>query len=220
MTIISGPNIVTNGLVVYVDAANPRSYRGSGLAWNDIGPQALTLTFSGSPNYSTLNIGYFSFDGSQSASVTPLPAYSNNTGVTASAWINVNSGSTRCIVSHSSSPANNDGWRLVVRNNGLGFSLGGVADYDSGIPIADGTWKHVAITATSSSVAYYVNGSQVSSSSPLASITGTPASLTIGNDPIGESMVGLLSSVSLYRRVLQDTEIAQNFNALRGRYSL
>ena len=202
MTIISGPNIVTNGLVVYVDAANPRSYRGSGLAWNDIGPQALTLTFSGSPNYSTLNIGYFSFDGSQSA------------------WINVNSGSTRCILSHSSSPANNDGWRLVVRNNGLGFSLGGVADYDSGIPIADGTWKHVAITATSSSVAYYVNGSQVSSSSPLASITGTPASLTIGNDPIGESMVGLLSSVSLYRRVLQDTEIAQNFNALRGRYSL
>jgi hypothetical protein len=36
MSFFHSPNIVTNGLVMAVDAANPKSYPGSGTTWYDI----------------------------------------------------------------------------------------------------------------------------------------------------------------------------------------
>jgi len=220
MTLSSGPNVVTNGLVLYVDAANPRSYQGSGPALNDLSSNLLSFSVSGSLSYSTFNCGYLVFTGTQSATASTTRSYANSSGLTVSAWININPGGTKCVISHNSNTSTDDGLRLMVQNNQLSLSLGGVGDYTSGIQITDGKWKHLTITSTATSLAFYVNGSQVSEFHPMGAMIGTPSSFTIGDDPVGHGMVGLLSSVSVYRRILQESEIVQNFNALRGRYNV
>jgi len=57
------PKITTDGLVLCLDAANPKSYPGSGTAWFDISGNSRNGTLTNSPTFSSSNQGYFSFDG-------------------------------------------------------------------------------------------------------------------------------------------------------------
>ena len=89
MGINYNPKIVTDGLVLCLDAGNIKSYPGSGTTWTDltnIGSRNATLI--NSPTYSTSNLGYFTFNGSNTfASITkPNP---NITGlISMEMWIN------------------------------------------------------------------------------------------------------------------------------------
>ena len=58
-----GKSIVTDGLVFYVDAANSKSYPGTGTDWADLSGDA-TATLTNGPTYSSNNGGYIDFDGS------------------------------------------------------------------------------------------------------------------------------------------------------------
>lgn len=49
MATLYSPKIVTDGLVMYLDAANPRSYPRSGTAWNDISGNNITGTLTDGP---------------------------------------------------------------------------------------------------------------------------------------------------------------------------
>ncbi len=46
MAFIRGPNIVRNGLVLYLDAANRKSYTGSGTVWQDMSGNNYNFNFS------------------------------------------------------------------------------------------------------------------------------------------------------------------------------
>jgi hypothetical protein len=56
------PSIVRDGLVLYLDAANPKSYPGSGTTWFDLKGTS-NSTLSNGPTFVNSNKGYFSFDG-------------------------------------------------------------------------------------------------------------------------------------------------------------
>jgi len=58
----TGPNIVQEGLVLALDAANPKSYPGTGTTWNDLVNSSTTLSLYNSPTYSTTNLGRIAFD--------------------------------------------------------------------------------------------------------------------------------------------------------------
>jgi hypothetical protein len=71
MSYANGPRIVTDGLVCCLDAANRKSYAGSGSAWNDLSGNNNHATLFASPTYDTNNKGSISFNGStQYAEVT------------------------------------------------------------------------------------------------------------------------------------------------------
>ena len=62
MAFFRGPNIVTDELVLALDAASPRSYPGSGTVWNDlVGSNNGTLT--NNPTFDSGNGGSIVFDG-------------------------------------------------------------------------------------------------------------------------------------------------------------
>lgn len=61
MSVYYNPNIATNGLILYVDAANTKSYPGSGTTWYDLSGNGNNGTHSGSPTYSTNNFGYMQY---------------------------------------------------------------------------------------------------------------------------------------------------------------
>ena len=63
MTIYGGPEIVTDGLVLHLDAANSKSYSGSGTAWNDLSGNGNNGTLTNGPIYSSDNKGNIILDG-------------------------------------------------------------------------------------------------------------------------------------------------------------
>lgn len=92
--------------------------------------------------------------------------------------------------------------------------------------IQNNTWYHLAFTTsyngTNTEMKIYVNGNQ----SAVDSFVGIQVD-TGGNFSIGDGYnaywypySGQVSNVKVYNRTLSDTEILQNFNALRGRYGL
>ena len=58
-----GPNIVTDGLSLYVDAANSKSYPGNGTIWSDISKTGDDGTLVNGPTYNPNNNGSILFDG-------------------------------------------------------------------------------------------------------------------------------------------------------------
>ena len=57
------PQIVTNGLVMYLDAANPKSYPTTGTAWYDRSGNGNTGTLTNGPTFNSGNNGSIVFDG-------------------------------------------------------------------------------------------------------------------------------------------------------------
>jgi len=59
-----GPHVVTDGLVLWLDPANPRSYPGSGTVWSDMSGNGNTVSLVNGPPFSSVSQGSMSFEGS------------------------------------------------------------------------------------------------------------------------------------------------------------
>ena len=55
--------IVSDKLMLHLDAANPKSYIGSGTSWVDISGKGNNGTLTNGPTFSSDNLGSFVFDG-------------------------------------------------------------------------------------------------------------------------------------------------------------
>ena len=89
-----GPNIVTDGLVFAVDAANPSSYvsGSSGTLWSDL-KKTNNVTLLNGPVFDTSNQGCINFDGvNDNAQIEGNPGVSQNlfngTANSVCAWVN------------------------------------------------------------------------------------------------------------------------------------
>jgi len=84
-----GPDIVEDNLVLYVDAANSKSYSGSGTTWNDLSGKRFTgtLTNMTASNHTSGVSGYFTFDGSNESVSFSGSAKVSIPPLTISAWI-------------------------------------------------------------------------------------------------------------------------------------
>ena len=58
-----GDNVVTDNMVVYLDAGNNSSYSGSGTSWNDVSGNSNNFTLVNGPTYSSSDGGAIVFDG-------------------------------------------------------------------------------------------------------------------------------------------------------------
>jgi hypothetical protein len=57
MSVIKGPNVVREGLVLHLDAGTTRSYPGSGTTWNDLSGSENTGTLTNGPTFNSANGG-------------------------------------------------------------------------------------------------------------------------------------------------------------------
>lgn len=137
MALGHAPSIVTNGLVFYIDAANPRCYVGSGTDLID-NISGIGASLVGGVGFNSSNYGSFTFDGSNDhINFTNSNSVKLTTG-TILAWVK------------SSSPG--AGFRGIIAKQyayGLFYSdsvlvaydWGGSATRSTGVNIADGNWK-------------------------------------------------------------------------------
>lgn len=161
-------NTSSSGLVLRLDAANLKSYSGTGAVWNDISGNALNGTLTNGPTFSPNNGGNFIFDGVNDFVEGPaLTSTSGNNSRTVMAWYKSTTSQSICILDKGSSGTNNAAEQFFIANqNGAGeagfyppTNPGGVyvAFWGNDIyyPIAsstlfDGNWHFVAYTYNAS----------------------------------------------------------------------
>lgn len=223
MGLSHSPSISTNGLMLYLDAANPKSYPGSGTTWTDMISSKL-FSASGTPTFNST--GYFTFNGtSDYFSNSSLNSFALNTSTTVYVTYPTYtvSGGQRVNISYRSG----FGGRLYVgTQSGVIFSYYdslSTPNYTNGA-ITVNSWNICAVTTDSGAgtISHYVNGSLSGTSASRTGFSAvTNTALHIGYDgPTNEYFQGRISQVMVYNRVLTAAEILQIFNAMRGRYGI
>jgi len=213
---------VTNGLVLSLDAANRKSYLGSGNTWNDLSGLGNNGTLVNGPTFNSANGGSIVFDGTDDIVNT---SYVSSNALTWSVWFktNVVSSGYRNIISI---PTPNYILLLMDTNTpNLGFwASDGLSGQSLSTPtISVTTWYNVVFAREGNSITNgyktYVNS--VSYGSANTGIWSTSGTISFGGRTDATQFLnGNIAQVSIYNRALTAAEVAQNFNALRGRYGI
>ena len=216
-------NIVKNGLVLNIDAANPSSYAGSGNTSFDLSGFGNTATLVNGTGFGTTGGGMFVFDGSND--YIDIPSITSITGnFTVAVWF----------FTTATTDANFK--RLVDLNYATGFWLGrqtntnnwggGIIEsnepYGIYLPLTNGQWHYLVSIRSGSTHILYGDGVSNTISNTVSTGNLSASSLLIAKQPEGGGtfLNGNISQVQLYNRALSATEVMQNFNAMRERYNI
>ena len=215
MGVIAGANINDNGLIFSLDAANFRSYSGSGLtSFGLVGGIGGTLV--NGVGFTSSNSGIFTFDGTNDY-IELGTSIQNYSVFTTSIWINYNffSGSHRSPLGDNSQ---NDSYHLLFLGGifALGFSSSSYTLVNHNA-VNINTWYNFVVTKNSSdNVSFYQN-------CILLGTTNVPVGRSVSINKIGAGYVydnAKISNVNFYNRALTAKEIKQNYNATKKRYGL
>ena len=223
MAVNTRNSIVTNGLVLYLDAANPKSYVSGSTSWNDILRSGINGTLVNGPTFSSIYGGSIVFDGV-------------NDRVQASTTLPISSSFTiEYAVSISELPTT--GEYNYIYQNGSGYQTNGVyAEFGSGNFMTFCTLNSSSIAASvgltttpQANILYYITVTYENRS--LKGYTyGRPTSTNnISFDPLngtgGTLFIGSVGPFTIpfwrfYNRALTAQEVLQNYNATKTRFGL
>ncbi len=233
-----GPQIVRNGLILALDAADKNSYPGSGATWTDLSGNGYNGTLTNSPTFSNSNGGSIIFDGTNDYTSTSLDLSWNNTNsVSISMWIKtgnlsqskgfLGTGNFEWQFRQGQYAGANSDLVFVYWDNSGGHTNGSIPSM-SGF-FDDTNWKHLTMTwnNSNSTILFYKNGTQIFSQvygNPSANRVSSELMQIGGNvyswDGVGAYWNGSFSNIQTYNRTLTATEVSQNFNATRNRFGV
>jgi hypothetical protein len=217
------PKIVTAGLVMYLDAANTKSYPGTGTTWTDLSLGGNSGTLVNGPTFNTANGGNIVFDGTNDRIDCGNASNLQITVGSIGAWVKTLTpgASFRSIL------AKQFAWGLFAVDSILvTYDWGNNATRSTGINIADNTWKYVAMTFTqtvgtpSNNAIIYLNSNPVLTTTVRNSFQTVQVQIAEAGMPANQFLNGSVALAQVYNRVLSPSEILQNFNAQKGRFGL
>ena len=218
------PNAVAlNGApVLCLDAGSKVSYLGTGTTWTDLSGNANNGTLVNGPTFDSANGGSLVFDGVDDyVSCGTLSIPSGNNARTLSVWVKIgtatgNSG-YRSIVCQGTYSANQ---QFQIGFAGSKFNVNNYTQtWSDSTNAVTNLWYNVAVSYDGTSFILYKNGVNVASASvSLGTVMGN---LKLASNPNSlENLNGSISVVQIYNRALTATEVATNFELLRGRYGI
>jgi len=228
MSYSNGPRIVTDGLVLCLDAGNSKSYPKTGTSFVDLSGYGNTAILQNSPTFSNDNYGNFSFNGTNNRiSISPASSLIRNFNSTTvfTVKLPVWSGGQRCILSYRGAGGGGDMY-IGKNSNGIFifYNQLNIASYIEG-NLSANSLAIIQITcdATNNILGLNINGSQIGS----VSRTGWVSSYCVNPFYIGydgggtnEYMLGNFYQFRHYNKVLNGDEMKQNYNALKSRFNL
>lgn len=262
MAIAYNASIVRDGLIFYIDAANSKSYPGSGTSVIDISGSGSNGTLAGGTGFSTNNGGSLQFDGVDDtlthvySGLTQLNSFTGANSFTFSSTVRLNSYPTSgyetvgLLMKGSYNPSYGLNikytvdvggfWTVAYFSTGLrnltgtaGVTQGyGSVGNSSTTTLTLGQWYKVdfvhSFSGTSHTVKLYVNGvleaNDIFTNALYPINIQNSSNLGISNGQISggnykPSNLSIAQSM-IYNRALTDSEIQQNFTAIRGRYNI
>ncbi len=228
-------DIIADGLVFNMDAANRASYPKTGTTATDTVNNNVG-TLNGTTFISTTGSGIFDFDGADDYINCGNDSSLEITGnFTISAWVNLRNftNSYNRLIGKANT-ANNRcnygmgfyGYKPGIIANESGTWLEFPSGYNS-TALSIGVWSHIIGVYDGTNVLFYINGSLDTTSSASGFNIATAASATSGqnlyigaNTAGAENFHGDIGPIQIYNRALSPTEILHNYNALKGRFGL
>jgi hypothetical protein len=214
------PRIITDGLVLCLDAGNTKSYPGSGTTWTDLSSSKYVGTMSGSPAFTSNNKGGIVFDAVDDyVDINSNNIITGNNPFTFEAFYKVTNTTfaAELFGNYGSGYTTNYLWI----SGRYGVYINASTPYFQGAPLGAGTY-HMAFTRTSAGACVlYKNGIQDGTATNTVSISNNQ-NFRIGSDVNGfaEQLGGEIYSIKVYNKAFSSAEIQQNFNALRGRFGI
>ena len=223
MALAHSPRIVTDGLVLALDAGNTKSYPGSGTAWTDLTGRGNNGTLTSGPTYSSADGGSIVFDGSND--YVQCTGSLTVTAATFVTWIkrNGNQGTYDGILF--SRGTNTTGMNFYTSNQ-LGYhwnDSSSTYNWSSGLTVPNLTWCMIAVSVTNTSAtAYLCQTSGITSATNIVNHSSSVLNdIKLAQDDAGGRFFnGNISIAMIYNKALTAGEIRQNFNATRARYSI
>jgi hypothetical protein len=219
--------LVTDGLVFNLDAGDPRSYPGSGTTWTDLSGYNQTGTLTNGPTYNNANGGSFAFSKAGLKYSESTASAFNITGANAKftleAWArNTTDGVYNTVLSIGTRYAQIGFHANATFMYGANGGGGNILIYPSGHTV--GNWYHLVMTfeGLGDNIAkFYVNGSLLSSGNIGNNGNTTTTSIRIGAFATSgtEFLDGNVAVARVYNKALSAAEIAQNYDALKVRYT-
>jgi len=220
--------IVTNGLVLALDAADRNSYVSGSTTWNDVSGNSNSGSLVNGPTFDSANGGAIVTDGTNDY-ITLGSSFAGTSAGTISFWIKLTN-TIEAGYAGNQRPWGKNGdfesrWgggtavenrKLIIDINGTGNL---VSTQDTWL---NSLWYNIAITynsGTNSSVLY------VQSVQNATGTSGNPSALA-GNFNIMATasatgfVNGRIANFLVYNRSLSSTEILQNYNATKSRFNL
>ncbi len=238
MAFIHSPKIVTDGLVLALDAANTKSYPGSGTDWMNLSDVSITGSLISGSTFNGNNGGRIVFDGTNDYVNVLYPS-----GITNSPSFTI-----ECVVKADAPRTSLATYHRFISwtsgSNNIQLGLGGTTGSVAGsermfyvsrgasniapnfgiINIPAGNIYHVVATFDGTTTyQMYLNGV---SQTNIQSTTAVAHSVNANTFFIGQRgdnagyLSGSIYSIKLYNRVLSPQEVLQNFNATRGRFGV
>ena len=231
MSIKVGPKIVKEGLVIYLDSANVRSYVGSGTSALSLSGLGNTAILINGPTFSSSNGGQIVFDGTNDYIKFPAnSAYNlNNGSLTIEVFYSIINPiiGERMILEHNTWNASGL-YQLTFANNNVyryvfpeAWSLGQQLDYtDTNLEL--NKWTHIVATFNTSTNTsrLYKNTQLIAERTDVTAELGNSTSdiFIFCRNGTGLFLAARLGHIKLYNRALTAQEILQNYNATKGRY--
>jgi hypothetical protein len=231
------PDIVTSGLTLNLDAGNPYSYNPDNTGSTTWVDTTYTTTGGTLINGTSYSGGTMVFDGTNDYVI--FNSNKSTTNLTISAWFKssiIDSNWRKILIF----PYGANSWlppyssyQITTYQNQVGVSFNVNNDYtvgylpDTSFTAVANTWYNVTGTFNSGIIKIYVNGVLKGTKDVTASGTSilytSRTQALLGTDAeyfIFETFAGSIGNTQIYNRTLSDSEITQNFNALRGRYGI
>jgi hypothetical protein len=223
MSVQGGPDIVTDGLIMHLDAANNRSYPGSGTLWGDLSGNGNLMGIETGTTFNSANGGNFILNGINARLAAGYSNSINSTTnfVSISSWFKFNAlpSSEVAIIDRANS------WRLGFVPGAarcLVKTLGGIDGWtganDFAYSFLTNTWYHITMTYDGSNMRIYLN-SELTKTATVTGTIKTDTSYTFMGF-VSSPMNGNIATCLVYNTALSTKEIRQNYHATKGRYGL
>jgi hypothetical protein len=233
MSGIIGNNIVRNGLVLNLDAADRKSYPGSGATWFDRSGSKNNGTLTNAPIYSSSNGGIITFDGvddyvnlGNPSTLTNL----NSSNITIMAAVKPSLRSYGTISIFTARGGGSNELDFGYNNSNYYFRFDRYPP-SAGSAISTtlystyNSWNIIGASATAgNNVIFFNNGATETVSHTEIYSGDTPNIVSIGAQYQGSSwerfFLGDIAFLYVYNRALSVNEMQQNYNALRKRFNI
>ena len=231
------PKIVTDGLVLYMDAANSKSYVSGSTTWNDISRSGNNGTLINGPTFNSSNGGSIVFDGTNDTTNLGNILNIGLNSWTISCWFKINSytSGVQGIVGKTSARGYVGRYAILIESGLLYVLFHPTSPFlisTSVTPYNDGKWHNVVLSINRTGFMYmHVDGSSVGTPLDVSSTSGVNLNASTDNLYVGSyaSDTGLspifffngnIAQTSIYNRALSQTEILQNYNSTKTRFGL
>lgn len=236
-----GTGIVTDDLILELDAANSSSYPGTGATWFDLAGDSYDASLTVAPTYSSDDDGYFAFTEGDYLTLTNLVPIKSLTELSwhAVVWVDdvATPGDPGKGTFWSSGNGTDTDILFSCYRGDLFFQINNGADGSATIDLpAVDTWMDLQLvfngagSTNADRLKLYINGTQVTLSFagytvPASTTSSNGTACNIGRYSLSGSdtelqLDGRIAYTAFYNRALSGSEVTQNFDALKARYGL